>query len=61
MQDNGNSISKLNQAHYVAKAVEKYGYDRNVFVAESPMKESYAIEKKPDDELFKEKRNFAQR
>jgi hypothetical protein len=52
VDDRGDSI-KLSQAHYVIKAVEKYNYDVKV-VAESPMKESYAIEKKPDDELYLE-------
>jgi hypothetical protein len=47
VDDRGDSI-KLSQAHYVVKAVEKYKYDVKV-VAESPMKESYAIEKKPDN------------
>jgi hypothetical protein len=52
VKDNGNSI-KLSQSHYVTKAVEKYGYDKKT-VAESPMRESYAIERKPSDELFEE-------
>ena len=52
VKDTGNSI-ELSQSHYIKKAIEKYGYDKNK-VAESPMKDSYAIEKKPDDELFED-------
>jgi hypothetical protein len=48
--DTGSSV-EFSQSHYVTKAIEKYGYDPKV-TAESPMKDSYAIEKKPDDELF---------
>ena len=52
VEDRGDSI-KLSQSHYVVKAIEKYKYDKKIN-AESPMKQSYSIEKKPDDELFDE-------
>ena len=50
--DTGSSV-EFSQIHYVTKAIEKYGYDAKV-TANSPMKEAYAIENKPDDELFQD-------
>jgi hypothetical protein len=52
VKDDGVSV-RLSQSNYVVKAIEKYGYDKKK-TAESPMKDLYAIEKKPDDELFED-------
>ena len=52
VKDTGSSVV-LSQSNYIVKAIEKYGYDKKV-TADSPMKENYVIEKKPDDELFEE-------
>lgn len=52
MVDIGESV-EFSQSHYITKAIEKYSYDPKV-TADSHMKENYAIEKKPDDELFED-------
>jgi hypothetical protein len=52
IEDTGSSI-KMSQKDYIEKMLTRYDYEE-LTTEETPMIERYAIERKPDDELFQE-------